>query len=131
MTSEEIASFVSRSYEAFGRHDAVAMAADYAADCVVESPMFGTRVGRAAILKAYNDFFATFPDCALLGGDFFSTGDRLVQTMTVWGTDTGGFFGQVPTGRQMRLFLVRLITLSEGQGSAPSSGGNRSHRSVS
>jgi len=115
MTSEEIASFVSRYNEAYGRHDAVALTADYASDCVVESPMFGKIIGRAAIVKAQIAFFAAFPDATLLHEDYFSTGDRLLYATTVWGTDAGGFLGHPPTGRQVRLFLVRLITFSERQ----------------
>jgi hypothetical protein len=35
-------------------------------------------------------------------------GDRLAQTMTIQGTDSVGFFGQRPTGRSFRIFIVRL-----------------------
>ncbi len=115
MTAEEITSLFSRRNEAFRRHDAVALTADYATDCVIESPSFGTVFGRAAVLKVYTDWFAAFPDCTILFGDLLITGDRVVQTSTIWGTDTGGFLGQIPTGKQFRLFLVELFTFSERQ----------------
>jgi hypothetical protein len=51
----------------------------------------------------------------MLFGDLLITGDRVVQTATIWGTDTGGFLGQVPTGKQFRLFLVLIFTFSERQ----------------
>jgi serine phosphatase RsbU (regulator of sigma subunit) len=115
MTAEENESFVSRWDEAFLRHDAVAFAEEYAADCVVESPIYGPLIGRAAVLKAQSDYFAAFPDTTILSRDFFSTGDRLLYSTIVFGTDTGGFLGQAPTGRHVRAFFVRLITFSERQ----------------
>jgi sigma-B regulation protein RsbU (phosphoserine phosphatase) len=43
------------------------------------------------------------------------TGDRIVQTITALGTDTGGFLGQAPTGRRFRIFMVLLSTLDGRQ----------------
>lgn len=37
------------------------------------------------------------------------------RTSTIWGTDTGGFLGQAPTGKQFRIFFVAIFTFSERQ----------------
>jgi phosphoserine phosphatase RsbU/P len=42
-------------------------------------------------------------------------GDRIAQTLTLHGTDTGGLFGQRPSGRPFRFFAVTLFTLENRQ----------------
>ena len=45
MTPEERTALFTRQGEAYMRHDSVTLAADYAEDCVVESPLYGTLFG--------------------------------------------------------------------------------------
>lgn len=113
MTAEEITALFNRQREAYVLHDSVALAADYAEDCVVESPTFGTLFGRAAAEKAFRHLFTAFPDLSFQFGDLFVTGDQVARLQTVRGTDTGGFLGQDATGKQFRLFVVMLYVLDE------------------
>lgn len=113
MTTDEITAFFARRIESWLRHDSVALTADFAEGCVIESPAWGTLVGRAAVEKSYREFFTAFPDCGLQAGDPLITGDQVATPMTLYGTDTGGFLGQAPTGKRFRLFVVVLDVLDD------------------
>ena len=108
MTAEELTAMVARRRVALAHRDVDALMADYAENCVLESPAYGTSFGRAAISRAFREFFASFPDVVLEIGDPLIAGDQVALPMTVHGTDTAGFLGQAPTGKQFRLFLVTL-----------------------
>jgi serine phosphatase RsbU (regulator of sigma subunit) len=111
MTSDEIRAMFARREIAWALRDSASLAADNAEDCVLESPTAGTVVGRSAIEKVYQDYFLAFPDLTFITEDLLPIGDRVVQTATVSGTDTGGFLGQVPTGKPFRVTVVLILTL--------------------
>lgn len=115
MTPEEITAFFARRDQALARRDSVALAASYADHCVVESPSWGTVTGRAGVERVYREFFAAFPDTRIDPGSLLIAGDHVVQTTTFSGTDTGGFLGQAPTGKPIRIFLVQFFTLDDGE----------------
>jgi steroid delta-isomerase-like uncharacterized protein len=115
MTREEITAFFARRQDAFARHDAAALAALHAEDCLYESPWVGRVNGRAAIEQVYRHLFAAFPDVAFEGDELLIDANRTAQVATVVGTDMGGFMGLPPTGKPFRLPLVFLCTLNEHQ----------------
>jgi serine phosphatase RsbU (regulator of sigma subunit) len=115
MTPEQIAAFFARREKAFARHDARALAADHAEDGIVLSPTAGTVVGRSAIEKLYRLWFTTFPDLILDIEDFFVAGDRVLEMVTLSGTDVGGFFGLPPTGREVRVSAAFVFTMKDAQ----------------
>jgi ketosteroid isomerase-like protein len=67
MTAEEIRTFFARRDEALERHDAATLAAGYAEDCVLESPIAGTVRGRAAVEQVPNLFTTAFSDLVVDG----------------------------------------------------------------
>jgi len=113
MKAEEITALFVRRLEGFTLHDPVALAADYAEECVLESPAFGASVGRAAVEAVYRRWFEAFPDAGIQFGNLVINGAQVAQTATMYGTDTGGFLGQGPTGKQFRLFIVVLYVLDD------------------
>src|SRR5262249_53528799 len=113
MTPDEITRLFARHRDAYARRDSVALAPFYSDDSVIESPAFGRLIGRAAIERAHRDWFTTFPDVVLDFGEFLIDGERVVQTATLHGTDTGGLFGQAPTGNHFRLFIVQLFDIDD------------------
>src|SRR5258708_35886548 len=115
MTHEEVSILFTRWRDAYACHDCVAVAANYTEDCFLESPTYGRLKGRGSIEGAYRNWFAAFPDTEAAFGDLLITKDRVVQTATIHGTDTGGFLGQAPTGRRFRLFLVQLFDLDDSR----------------
>jgi serine phosphatase RsbU (regulator of sigma subunit)/predicted ester cyclase len=115
MTSDNLKALVARRHDALVRRDATVLAADYADDCVLESPGWGLVNGRRGVEKVFREFFAAFPDCAFEFGDTLIVGNRIIDMLTIYGTDTGGFLRQAPTGKPFRIFLVVLLTFDGGQ----------------
>ncbi len=94
--------------EAFNRHDARAVAANYAQDCVAYDPSLPEPLkGRAAIEKDAADFFRAFPDLRIEVINIFEKGDRAAGEIKMTGTNTGPLatpMGEVPaTGKRMDL----------------------------
>jgi len=115
MTPEAIRAMFARRERTWALHDASSLTADFAEDCVLESPTAGTVFGRCAVEKVYQHYFAAFPDLTLHTQDLLIIGDRVVQTAIVNGTDTGGFLGQAPTGKPFRITGVFIFTLRADQ----------------
>src|SRR5262249_19506072 len=112
MTDEEIRTLVACWVESVNRHDVRGVMTTYADECVLESPIYGTLIGRDAIEKSFELYWATFPDLDTKFDDPLIMGNGAVVTGTFHGTDTGGFLGQAPTGKPFRVFLVILFTVN-------------------
>lgn len=116
MAVDTTAALLDRWRKAWARRDVVALASTYAENCVLESPTFGTVIGRDAVQRAFHNWFTAFPDASVEFADApIVTGDRVVQSLTAVGTDTGGFLGQSPTGRPFRVFVVLLYHIVDGR----------------
>jgi serine phosphatase RsbU (regulator of sigma subunit)/ketosteroid isomerase-like protein len=116
MSAGQIRAVFARRLEAITRLDARAAAADYADDCVLESPFAGKVTGRDAIEQTFRTWFAMFPDATFQNEQeplIFS--DRAVQFVTIRGTDSGRGLGRAPTGRPFSAFTTFLCTFREGQ----------------
>ena len=114
MTRDEVQQFFDRRADAWRRRDVAALTRDHAEHCVLESPLAGEVRGRAAIENVYRGFLASFPDVAFDNVDLIVEGLRVVQIATMSGTNTGGFMGLPPTGKQFRFPLVAVFTLEDG-----------------
>ena len=115
MTPDAIRAMFARRERAWALRDASSLTADFAEDCVLESPTAGTVFGRSAVEKVYQHYFAAFPDLTFLTQDLLIVGDRVVQTAICNGTDIGGFLGQAPTGKPFRITVVCIFTLRADQ----------------
>ena len=113
MTAEEIKAFFATLERAYNDHDVEAIASHYAEDCVVESPIAGVVAGRRAIERVTRVLLEAFPDLRVETDELLIVGDRVVQTGTSSGTDTGGFVGLPPTGRPFRIGVVFLFTVRD------------------
>ncbi|HEY3129779.1 MAG TPA: ester cyclase [Acidobacteriota bacterium] len=114
MTREEILQFFTQREEAWRRRDWDALATGHTHDGVVESPAFGTTIGRAAILENYEALFAAFPDQELQVQETLVDGDRAAVFWTAMGTHSGPFFGLAATGKRYQIHGVFLDTLKDG-----------------
>ena len=103
MTREEIVSLFDRREAAYDDLDVASLAADYADDCVVESPLAGTHEGRSAAQEVLRGVFQAFPDMKLRTDRLVIDGDQVAQLVSVEGTDLGRFFGMEATGKSFRL----------------------------
>lgn len=99
MTHDEIIAFFEKRHQAYLARDVAALVAGYAEDCVLESPVSGTTTGRVAVQRNLEGIFARIPDVEFQQEDVIVMGDQVVQTATVSGTDYGGFFTGLPSGK--------------------------------
>lgn len=115
MTRDEIVALFARRQQQWEVHDAAALAADYANDSAVDSPLAGgMAVGREAIEKLYRTYFAAFTDLKLEQDSLLIDGDEVALIGRVSGTDTGGFMGTAPTGRTVSIPIALFFSLRNG-----------------
>ena len=112
MTRDEIVALFERRNADFNRHDAVAMAAYHEEDAVGESPIQGRMHGRKSIQEGYEKWLAAFPDVSMTTDDIVIEGNRIVQFVTMSGTQKGPFGGLPATGRKFQITGVFVVTLS-------------------
>jgi predicted ester cyclase len=115
MSAEEIRALFERRADAWARHDADALSADYSDDAILYSPTAGTVSGLSAIERVYRVWMSAFPDLKVEFQELIIAGDRVVQTAVVSGTDTGGFLGFAPTRKPFRFPFVFLYELRGNQ----------------
>ena len=116
MTQDEISSFFARRQQAWARLDAAALAADYADEATVDSPLAGgSASGREAIEKLYATYFAAFPDFKFEQDVLIVDGDHVAQLGRVSGTDNGGFMGMAPTRRKITFTVALFHTMRDGR----------------
>jgi serine phosphatase RsbU (regulator of sigma subunit) len=110
-TADEIRALLARVRDAYERLDTAALAVNYTDDCVLESPIGGRVEGRAGVEQIARITFEAFPDFRVEHDETLIVGDRVVVTLTIHGTDTGGLFGFPPTGQRIRVPSVFLLTV--------------------
>lgn len=116
MAREEIIAFFDRRQAAYDTHDAAALAADYAPDCLVDSPTGGTHQGRVAAQAVLQAIFDAFADLTVRPADsLVIDGSRVAQIVTIAGTHIGTFLGVPPTRRSFRFAGVFVYELKDRQ----------------
>ena len=105
---------LARQAEAWRRCDPAALAAGYAPDAVVSSPMFPRAEGRAAIESSFASLFRTFPDWDMTFEEPCVDGNRAMQACRVRATQRGDFMGLPATGRRMEFECVLSFELADG-----------------
>ena len=115
MTSDEIRALFDGVRGAYARFDPAALRPFYADDCIVESPIGGTVQGRDGVERIARLTFEAFPDFTIEPGEFLIADGRVILTLTIHGTDTGGLFGFPPTGKRIRVPSVFLFTVAGGR----------------
>jgi steroid delta-isomerase-like uncharacterized protein len=95
-------------------HDPGALAALYAVNCVVESPLFGSLQGRAAVEESYRRWFRIFPDVHFHPESTIIDPPSVAIMTRNTATHEGDLLGLSPTGRQVEFRTLRLITLEDG-----------------
>ena len=114
MNRDEIAGVLARISNAIDRHDYDAFAKEYAEDCVLESPIGGTRRGRAAVTQNERGILETFSDLRINQHTLLVEGDEAISVNTISGTDTGGFFGLPPSNKAFDLPVARVYAFRDG-----------------
>jgi steroid delta-isomerase-like uncharacterized protein len=116
MTRAEIVGVLDRRADAWRRLDAETLAADYAEDAVVESPLAGgTTQGRDQIRQVFQTYFVAFPDLDMDVEEVLVDDQRAAVMATFTGTDRGGFMGMPATGRRVTIPVVFLYEFRDGK----------------
>jgi predicted ester cyclase len=113
MTRDEIVAFFERRLELYDDLDAAGLAADYADDAVIESPIAGVHTGRMAAEQALKAVFAAFVDRSMKSVSLLIDGDRVAQVLAIEGTLIGEFMGLRPTGKPFHHTAVFLYELRD------------------
>ena len=110
LTRDKILAMFARRQEAFDDLDAAALAADYADDVVIESPMTG-RHGKAEAERNLRAFFDAFMDLKATFEQPIVDGHHVAVIGMCEGTNMGGFMGVPPSGRGFKLRTVMMFEL--------------------
>jgi predicted ester cyclase len=113
MTRDDIVAFFDRRQELYDELDAAALAADYAEDAIIESPIAGVHTGPPAVEHTLKAVFAAFLDCTMKTEALLIDDDRVAQALAVAGTHIGEFLGLSPTGKSFRCKAVFLYELRD------------------
>ena len=113
-TREQVMALVARRQEAFEKLDAATLAADYADDAVIQSPMAGVHHGREAE-AAFRHGFNAFRDMTQTVEAVIIDGDRVAEVRSMRGTHVGEFLGLSPTKKTFHLSMVFLYELKDGK----------------
>src|SRR5262245_51180572 len=112
MTREEIVALFKRRQEAYEDLDAKALAADYAHDARIESPITGVHSGREAE-QAFRTVFDAFLDLTMSFDALVIDGDVVVTIMTGEGTHMQELLGFAPTGKRFQMSAAHVHRLKD------------------
>ena len=115
MSREQIVTLTQVMQRAWNARDPVALAALYADDALVHSPMFGEVHGRAEIERSYREMFRGFADWNFEGQDLIIDGTRAVQTFVATATHSSDLFGVEATHRKFKVQGVLVFELRDGK----------------
>lgn len=110
----DIESLFARRATAWAERDPVALAATYADDAVVSSPMFPHAAGRRAIQLSFETLFRIFPDWDITLEEPCMAGYRAMQLCKVRATQRGEFMGIPGTGKRLEFDCVLILDLRDG-----------------
>lgn len=113
MSRDEIVAFFEQREERYNDFDAAALAADYADDAVIDSPVAGVQTGRRAAEQAFRTVFAAFLDRRMKTESLLIDGGQVAQVVAIEGTHIGEFMGLPPSGKPFRHTAVFLYELRD------------------
>jgi steroid delta-isomerase-like uncharacterized protein len=113
MTRADLERLLDQYLNAVNRHDRQAVGALYSADCRIESPLFASLQGRAALESSYEQFFAIFPDIEFKRESTVIDPPTMAVTTLNTARHEGEIFGLAPTHKRIEFRLVWLVTVGE------------------
>jgi predicted ester cyclase len=113
-THDEIAAIFARRVEAYEDLDAAALAADYADDAQIHSPVTGTH-GKADAERNLRVVFDAFLDLKMTFEPPIIDGMHVALFARAEGTNIGGLMGLPPSGRPFKLTTAFFCELKDGK----------------
>jgi len=117
MTRTEIPGFVERYLSAWKKEDIPALVAFHTPDAEVESPLFRTIRGHAAIYKSFENLFRALTDWSFTVDDVIIDSDdsnHVVLLMTSQLTHHGDLLGFPGSGRRLNNPIAQVFRFSDG-----------------
>jgi steroid delta-isomerase-like uncharacterized protein len=111
----DIKTLLEQRTEAWARRDPAALAAGYAEDAIVSSPMFPRAEGRTAIELSFVSLFRVFPDWDIALQEPCVDGDRAMQAGKVRATQRGEFMGIPGSGKRIEFDCVLIFDFEDGR----------------
>ena len=111
---DSIHQVLARHQEAFKQRDPKALAANYAQDATVSSPMFPRAEGRAGIELSFTKLFTVFPDWDITQDEPCVDGTRAMRLCKVRATQKGEFMGFPASGRRFEFDCVLIFDVENG-----------------
>jgi steroid delta-isomerase-like uncharacterized protein len=102
-----------RYLSAMNQHNARSLASLYAVDCQVESPLFSSLRGRAAVEASYQQWFAIFPDIEFKPESTVIDPPTLAVTTLNTATHEGELFGLAATHKRIEFRSVRVVSMGD------------------
>lgn len=110
----DVQAFLEQRTHAWSRRDPAALAAAYAEDAVVTSPMFPRAEGRPAIERSFESLFRVFPDWEITFEPACVRDNRAMQPCRIRATHRGEFMGIAGTGRRIEFEAVLIQDFEDG-----------------
>lgn len=111
----DIKTLLEQRTEAWKRRDPAGLAAIYADDAVVSSPMFPRAEGRPAIEASFGKLFSVFPDWQMVFEEPCISGNRAMVVCRVRATQKGDFMGIPGTGKRVEFDCVLIFDFEDGR----------------
>ena len=111
---DDIRQLLARHEAGYKQRDPKALAADYAQEAIVSSPMFPQARGRTAIELSYASLFRVFPDWQMTFEEPCLSENRAMQMCKVRGTQQGEFMGLPGTGKKLEFDCVLTFDFAGG-----------------
>jgi predicted ester cyclase len=111
LTHTDLRALADRYVLAQRRRDPAELAGFHTVDGIVESPMYGTLVGRPAIEEAWRAFFRSFPDATFEVEEVIIEPPDMAVFATVMATHVNEFFGLPGTNRRIDFRGARLLRM--------------------
>jgi steroid delta-isomerase-like uncharacterized protein len=111
---DAIAALFARRQQAFDDLDSAALAADYADDVLIDSPISGQH-GKADAVRNLDLVFDAFVDMKVATTALIIDPPWVVQTARIEGSNLGRLFGAPPSGKPFRISAAFVYKLRDGR----------------
>ena len=103
-----------RYFTIMNRHDPRALAALYAPECAVESPLFSSLRGRPAVEESFRKWFVIFPDVEFRRESTIIDPPSVAVATVATATHEGELFGLPASHKKIEFRVIRLVTVEDG-----------------
>lgn len=114
MSRADVERVMTAYLDAMNAHDPGRLTQLYSDRCVVDSPLFASLQGRAAVEESYRQWFRVFPDVEFRPESTIVDPPSGVMLTRNTATHEGDLLGLPPSGRRIEFRTVRLMTVEQG-----------------